>query len=98
MSVFYFVAAFLLIIRLRKLLKFSPLMAKWSLLLNYGYWGVGILYVVLQKLSNVRDGLDGMDGLAGVLVLLGLIYYLKKEEDFKPFDTLLMCLLHLTAK
>jgi two-component system NtrC family sensor kinase len=80
MHFFYFLAAFLLVMRLRKVLKLSPLFSKWRNLLNYGWLGVLVAYGAVNKLD------DMVAGLIGAILLLGFLMYLNREDDFKPFD------------
>jgi two-component system, NtrC family, sensor kinase len=78
MVFFSFLAAFLLVRRLIKALKYSLLYPKWRNLLTIANWGViGIYIVAVSTLDGV-----GNDFL-GSLLLLGLMYYVNKEPDFK---------------
>jgi len=82
MDVFYFLAAFLLINRLKKALKFSILYPKWRSLLSFGTTGIVVLYVLCFSLE------DPYQHLAGSLVLFGLLYYINIQQDFqsqKPY-------------
>ncbi|MDB5135940.1 MAG: hypothetical protein JWP37_2543 [Mucilaginibacter sp.] len=77
MFFFYFLAAFLLIRRLTKALKFSILYPKWRNLLTIATWGIIILFIVAFGLEDaVRDFL-------GIALLFGLIAYINKQQDFK---------------
>ena len=80
MHFFYFLAAFLLIMRLRKILKHSPLFPEWRNLLNFGWLGVCMAYGAVNKLD------DPVAGLIGAALLLGFLAYLNRQDDFKPFD------------
>jgi two-component system NtrC family sensor kinase len=78
MSVFYFAAAFLLIRRLNKSLKFSILYPKWRSLLTVATWGVIIIYlIVVSSLENAACDL------LGAAVLSGLLFYVNKEPDLE---------------
>jgi two-component system NtrC family sensor kinase len=81
MDFFYFLAAFLLIMRLKKVLQASPLFYKWKNLLNYGSWGIMILYAVQQ---HYFDGIT--NDIIGTMVLLGVLVFINKEPDFKLFQ------------
>jgi two-component system NtrC family sensor kinase len=77
MDFFYFLAAFLLIRRLTKALKFSILYPKWRNLLTIATWGIVILFIVAFSLEDaVRDFL-------GIALLFGLIAYINNQQDFK---------------
>jgi signal transduction histidine kinase len=79
MAFFYFLAVFLLAMRLRKMLKFSNVFPKWKNMLNYS-WLVMVLFAILQsKLDH------GYCGLLGSAILLGALLYLNKQPDFAPF-------------
>ncbi|QKJ29466.1 histidine kinase [Mucilaginibacter mali] len=79
MQFFYFLASFLLIFRLRKVLKFSPQYPKWRQQLSYSPWIVMGIFILTQRLP------DDVTGLLGSLILLGILYYISKEPDFKSF-------------
>ncbi len=82
MDIFYFLAAFLLINRLKKALKFSILYPKWRSLISVATWSVIILYILTFSLE------DPVQHIIGAVVLLGLLYYIHKQPDFqsqKPY-------------
>ena len=82
MHIFSFLAIFLLIKRVQKSLKYSPLRAKWSNLLSVGSWLIFVVYVVVEFfLPNVAIILFGS------LLLLGAILFADKEPDFKSLSS-----------
>jgi len=83
MSFFYFLSAFLLINRLLKSVKYTDIWLKWKPVLAYSQWGVIITYVVLQSLFNHNDHSDAIMMLAGAALLLGIVLFVEKENDFK---------------
>lgn len=83
MEFFSYLAAFLLIKRIQKAFKFSPLKAKWNTLFNVALWGsVG---VAILGLSNTLDDIEPLKFFIGGLMLLGLVIYADKEPDFIAF-------------
>jgi len=80
MDVFYYLAALLLINRLSKSLKFSPLRLKWSTMFIYGQWSCIILYLVFQACFN-----DIADTFLGSALLLAVVLFINKEADFINF-------------
>jgi len=78
MYFFLALSAFLLINRLYKFVKVSPLWLKWGTILSYGRWITLGIFIAVEALIN---------GAAGYLVcsvmLLGVVYYADKEEDFR---------------
>ena len=79
MDFFYFLAVFLLAMRLRKMLKFSPVFPKWKNLLNFS-WIVMVLYALLQSKFD-----SAYCGLLGSALLLGVLLYLNNNADFGLF-------------
>jgi signal transduction histidine kinase len=80
MEVFYFLAAFILIRRINKRFKFTPLYAKWHSLFNVASLVVVLLYIVAVIT------LDGWaNDLIGAAVLAGIVFYADREPDFKPW-------------
>jgi signal transduction histidine kinase len=83
---YFFIAlsAFLLINRLYKFIKVSPLWLKWGTTLSYGRW---------ITLGVFIASLAWLDGASGYLVcsamLFGVVYYADKEEDFRVFKSYL---------
>ncbi|MDB5008657.1 MAG: hypothetical protein JWP45_3050 [Mucilaginibacter sp.] len=77
MSFFYFLAAFLLIRRLVKAIKFSIIYPKWRTLLTVATWAVAGIYLGTLGLE------DAMQDLLGSAVLLGILAYINTEIDFK---------------
>ncbi|MCR8557493.1 GHKL domain-containing protein [Mucilaginibacter sp. BJC16-A38] len=78
MTVFCFVAAFLLIRRLSKRYRTTHIYLKWSTLFNTATWVVIVLYIAVQAFLE-----DGVDNMLGAALLLGLLLYVDKEPDFK---------------
>jgi two-component system NtrC family sensor kinase len=85
MFVFSYIAIFTLMMRLRKALKFTSLFQKWNLQLNLIGWGAGVMFFVLSKFFKN----DEIHGIIAALTLLGVLFYLKKEPDFKSFGILI---------
>ncbi|MFD0792162.1 sensor histidine kinase [Mucilaginibacter litoreus] len=85
MYFFTFLAIFLLFHRLRKSLKFSPIYGQWNIPLNVAAWvTVGLAFVLDDVFPS-----DEVEGIAAALLLMGIIEYFKKNEDFKSFDVML---------
>jgi two-component system NtrC family sensor kinase len=78
MTLFYFLAAFLLIRRLIKRYKLSPIYPKWKTLLNTASWVIIALYFSIA-FSLENEAVD----ILGAAILLGLLLYVDKEPDFK---------------
>jgi len=76
MDVFYFVAAFLIIRRLNKSLKFSILYPKWRTMLSTATWMIIVGYCAAFALEDIYRNL------VGSAILFGLVYYGTKERDF----------------
>lgn len=79
MSIFYFIAAFLLTLRLKKVLSNTPMYDKWKTELTYA-WVIWVVYAV----AHSTLGSIGVS-IIGCLVLLGILQYLNRTPDFKPF-------------
>jgi two-component system NtrC family sensor kinase len=77
MSVFYYLAAFFLIVRLNKSLIGFDQQIKWKRKLTLASFGILGVFVAVQALLN-----DTADSFAGALVLLGVVIYINKEPDF----------------
>ncbi|MEO6980125.1 MAG: ATP-binding protein [Mucilaginibacter sp.] len=77
MSFFYFLASFLLIRRLVKRYKFSPIFPKWRAMLSTASWIIIVLFGVQFSLE------DWASGFIGSGILLALLLYVDKEPDFK---------------
>ena len=78
MHFFLYLASFLLLRRIIKVIKFTPLQAKWTTILNVGSALIWVVFFVTAE--NVDEPYDI---LLGAVILGGLLYYFKKEEDFK---------------
>jgi two-component system NtrC family sensor kinase len=86
MQFFYYLAAFLLINRLGKSLKFTPQSLKWKTIISYGQWGILIVGILF---SVELGGFTWINTLSGSAVLLGLVVFIDKEDDFKHFKSYL---------
>jgi two-component system NtrC family sensor kinase len=80
MQIFYYLAAFLLINRLGKSFKFTPTWIKWRSVLTFGQWGVLAVYVAVQIWLKGSTG-----AFVGSALLLGVVWFINKEEDFISF-------------
>ncbi|MBS1523133.1 MAG: histidine kinase [Bacteroidetes bacterium] len=76
MDFFYFLAAFLIIRRLNKSLKFSILYPKWRTMLSTATWMIIVGYFAAFALEDIYQDL------VGSAILFGLVYYGAKEQDF----------------
>lgn len=85
MSVFYYLAAFLLVFRIQKAFKFSPLRDKWKPIFTTAIFGVTAIYIVLNIAFH-----DGITMVVGSAILLGMVTYALKEEDFAAFKPYLI--------
>ncbi len=79
MDIFYFLAAFLIVRRLRKRLRGTVIYPKWQSLINVATWAVIVLYISAFALR------DPYQDLIGATVLLGLAYYGNQEEDLRVY-------------
>jgi two-component system NtrC family sensor kinase len=77
MHIFLFIAIFLLLRRIIKVIKFTPLKAKWSSVLNIAS---GLVWVVWYL--NEQEISEPYNMLIAALVLGGVLYYFKKNADF----------------
>lgn len=77
MTFFYFLASFLLVRRLIKRYKLTPIYPKWKTLLNTTSWVIIAFFCLALKFD------DWANDLFGSLTLLGLLIYVDKEPDFK---------------
>lgn len=84
MFFFTFLAAFLLTVRIRRALKFSPIYPKWRTALTASGWIIIGLWLLF---NNYFD--NEVNEILGALILSGILLYLKKEPDFKSFEVLL---------
>ena len=75
-----FLAAFLLLKRLRTSLIPTEQFLKWNVILNTSTWIVVALFFVVGKLfsDNVEDGVS-------VILLIGVVYFIYNEPDFRSF-------------
>ena len=91
MEIFYFLAAFLIIRRLSRSLKFSILRPKWKTMLSTATWILVVGFIASFALE------DYAKDLAGAAVLFGLIYYVNKEQDFASQRSYLLANIPLAA-
>jgi two-component system NtrC family sensor kinase len=77
MHIFLFIAIFLLLRRIIKVIKFTPLKAKWSSVLNIAS---GVMWLVFYL--NAQEVKEPYDMLVSVVFLAGVLYYFKKNPDF----------------
>src|ERR1700693_1752015 len=78
MSAFPFLAAFLLIRRLQRLLKFSPVWGKWMSQFTMASWITVGLYILAVVFLH-----EGLIKIFGGAILLGAIMFGEKEPDFQ---------------
>ncbi|MBD1364472.1 histidine kinase [Mucilaginibacter sp. ZT4R22] len=77
MHIFLFIAIFLLLRRIIKVIKFTPLRARWSSVLNIAS---GVMWLVFYL--NAQEVKEPYDMLVSVVFLAGVLYYFKKNPDF----------------
>ncbi|MBS1531481.1 MAG: histidine kinase [Bacteroidetes bacterium] len=92
MDIFYFLAAFILIRRINKRFKFTPLYAKWHALFNVASLVVVLFYTVVRITLETWA-----DNLIGAAVLVGIVFYADREEDFKPWRKMFIVTYPLAA-
>ena len=81
MSFFYFLIAFLLVLRIRRRLRTNIfLFPKWKKQLSLSALGIIVLFF-----STVGFLEDTYEGLIGSIILLAMALYGNKDEDLKPF-------------
>ncbi|ASU31982.1 sensor histidine kinase [Mucilaginibacter xinganensis] len=78
MAFFFFLAAFLLVRRITKRLKYSIIYPKWRTLLSTANWAIIALYFSIA--FTLED--EAVD-ILGSAILLGLLLYVEKEPDFR---------------
>lgn len=79
MQIFLYIAAFLLIRRLIKTIKFTKLNLKWGSMLNVASWVIWVVYVGAENIFG-----DNFNLFFGTSILAGILYHIHKEPDFKP--------------
>ena len=84
MSVFSFLAAFLLIRRLQSSVKLTKLGIKWTSLLTIGLWACIGVFILSEVYLH-----DRITDVAGGALLGVLIYFIEKEPDFSAFQSYL---------
>jgi two-component system NtrC family sensor kinase len=92
MHFFLYLAAFLLLRRIIKVIKFTTLQAKWSSILNICSI---VLWVIFAVASNLLP--EVYDTLFAGLCLGGMLYYFKKEADFKMVNSYIVAHYPLVA-
>ncbi len=78
MYFFSYLAAFLLIKDVRKATKTTNLYLKWGNFINVSSWVIVALFLITKRYLG-----NGFDEIAGAVVLLGVVYYVQNERDFK---------------
>jgi two-component system NtrC family sensor kinase len=80
MHVFYFIAAFLLLMRLNKSFLDPVLKIKWNRIIMYSNLGIIIFFVVVQVSFH-----EPVNSIIAILMLAGMLIYLNQEADFSSF-------------
>jgi two-component system NtrC family sensor kinase len=84
MQIFVYLAAFLLLRRLFRTIKFTPLHQKWGNILNIGSVLVWLFWFGAENLFG-----DLTNILLSGFFLLGLVEYIRRTPDFKPIKPFL---------
>jgi two-component system NtrC family sensor kinase len=92
MDFFYYLAAFLIIRRINKSLKFSILYPKWKTMLSTATW---VIIVGFCAAAFTLE--DAAKHLIGSVVLFGMIFYGTKEQDFASQRSYLLANIPLAA-
>ncbi len=79
MSVFFYLAAFIMVTRIAKTFKFSPLRPKWKPMFSTAQLAIALAY----PFSEIAG--DGISSIIAGGILLYLVYFGLREQDFKPF-------------
>jgi two-component system NtrC family sensor kinase len=85
MAFFTYAALFLLVIRLRRAIKLSPITAKW----NAPLYGIALATIGLAFLLDDLIPNAEIEGIVIAVLLLGVVEFLKREPDFKRFHVLI---------
>ena len=80
MHVFSLIAAFILVRRIQKAVKFTSISTKWSSSFTIANISLGLLFVALMK---VKD--SSISGFAGAAALGYILHVISTEDDFKSF-------------
>jgi len=80
MEVFFYISVFILLNRIYKSVKYTSIWLKWKQVLLVGQIATWGAYFICQKLFD-----DKIAMLVGPSVLLGAIFWVDKQEDFKNF-------------
>lgn len=80
MHVFSLIAAFILIRRIQKAVKFTNIGLKWATTFTVASISLGLLFFALMK---VKD--SAISGFGGAAALGYILYVINKEDDFKSF-------------
>src|ERR1700759_886998 len=81
MEVFYFITSFILVNRLYKSVKYTSIWMKWKSVLTFGQIAIWVAYLVCKACFHN----DGINSILGASVLLGVVLWVYKQEDFKNF-------------
>ena len=92
MHFFYFLAVFLLVTRLNKSLKFSPLQLKWKSLLKFSQWGTLAAFILCEYYFG-----DTVNVFLGSALLLWVVLFIYREPDFANYKPILYAHLALIA-
>lgn len=84
MSVFFYIAAFIMVTRIARSFRLSPLQLKWKPMFNTAQWSIIAAYCLFEPFLH-----DGITSIVGGGILLYLVSFGLKEEDFKPFRSYL---------
>lgn len=84
MSVFFYIAAFIMVTRIARTFRMSPLQQKWKPMFNIAQWGIIAAYCLLMPTLH-----DAITSIIGGGILLYLVSFGLKENDFKPFKAYL---------
>jgi two-component system, NtrC family, sensor kinase len=84
MEFFSYLAAFLLIRRIQRAFKFSPLRAKWIALFTIGTWATIAIYILG---ISFLDDLDVVKYLLSSVLLAALVTFIDREPDFSAFKS-----------
>jgi len=92
MSIFFYIATFIMVTRIARTFRMSPLQSKWKSMFQMAQWVPIGVYCLLSPFLH-----DGITSIAGGGILLYLVTFGLKEEDFKPFRAYLQAHYPLVA-
>lgn len=84
MSIFFYIATFIMVTRIARSFRMSPLLPKWKSMFQMAQWVPIGIYCLLSPFLH-----DGITSIVGGGILLYLVSFGLKEEDFKPFSAYL---------